>query len=178
MGNQPLMTIRAARVNSGYSAEEAAALIGLQPEELRELERDSTDCTVGLFAGLCRLYGVSVDQIHVGEEREFHQKQRAANKREYAAYVHLTASEFASLTELFGAEERDRRFLAYAAWISGRPRQEQLQRSAYLTMMDWHQKEQADLKQVSGGDSDYARTKSVLVQEYEEALQAEAGGRY
>lgn len=59
-------------------------------------------------------------------------------KKEYADYVFLTETEYGKLTELLGDDERDKYFLRYASWISGQKKHVQQNRSAYLTILNWH----------------------------------------
>lgn len=64
-------------------------------------------------------------------------------KKEYADYVFLTETEYDKLTELLGEDERDRYFLRFASWISGKSKQEQDRRSAYLTILNWQRNDSA-----------------------------------
>lgn len=64
------------------------------------------------------------------------------SKIKYADYIFLTTEEYAKLTELLGDQERERYFLEFAAWISGKKPAEQKSRSAYLTIRNWYNREQ------------------------------------
>jgi hypothetical protein len=74
-----------------------------------------------------------------GKERKGNKKEsKKEPKKEYADYIFLTETEYGKLTEVLGDSERERYFLRFASWISGKTKREQDSRSAYLTILNWH----------------------------------------
>lgn len=67
----PLITLRAARVNSGYSQKEAAKLLGIHYQTLASLEKDSSQIPYAIIEKLESVYGVPADNIFFGFENEF-----------------------------------------------------------------------------------------------------------
>jgi DNA-binding XRE family transcriptional regulator len=65
------ITLRAARVCSGYSTEEAAICVNISPETLCEYERDAGKMPLNTANKLLRLYRFPSYIIHFGNESEF-----------------------------------------------------------------------------------------------------------
>lgn len=95
-------------------------------------------------------------------------------KTEYAPFVLLTPDEHQKLTELLGEEERDRLFLEFASWISGKPAREQKTRSAYLTILNWDRRNQNNPPKKQG--SRFQNTMTELQRLYAEAEAKEREG--
>jgi DNA-binding XRE family transcriptional regulator len=68
------ITLRAARVSSGYTTEEAAKCINISPTKLCEYERDSGEMTLSTAIHILKLYRFSIDTIYFGNESEFIKK--------------------------------------------------------------------------------------------------------
>jgi DNA-binding XRE family transcriptional regulator len=65
------ITLRAARVCSGYSTEEAAVSINISPETLCEYELDAGQMPLNTANRLLRLYRFPSHIIHFGNESDF-----------------------------------------------------------------------------------------------------------
>ncbi|SDC69241.1 phage replication protein O [Paenibacillus sp. UNCCL117] len=65
----------------------------------------------------------------------------ATHKKEYSPYVFLTDDEHQKLSALLGDELEDY-FLRFGSWISGQTARVQQQRSAYLSIRNWHREDQ------------------------------------
>jgi DNA-binding XRE family transcriptional regulator len=65
------ISLRAARISSGYTSEESAKHLNISPETLCEYERDAGEMPVSMAIVILRLYGFHVDIIHFGRESEF-----------------------------------------------------------------------------------------------------------
>jgi DNA-binding XRE family transcriptional regulator len=72
-------TLRAARISSGYSIEEAANVCGLSSSTLHRYEKDSGRIPRPVALALGCLYGVSIDLVYFGKESECieHNRRRA-----------------------------------------------------------------------------------------------------
>lgn len=57
------ITLKAARVNAGYSQEEAAALLHISPYTLSNWERGLSMPKANQIAGICDLYKVTFDML-------------------------------------------------------------------------------------------------------------------
>ena len=57
------LTMRAARVNAGYSQEEAAALLKISPYTLSNWERGISMPKANQINPICELYGVTYDML-------------------------------------------------------------------------------------------------------------------
>jgi hypothetical protein len=101
--------------------------------------------------------------------------ESVSDKIQYADFVFLTQDEHEKLSELLGDEERDRFFLEYASWISGQTARIQKTRSAYLTILNWHRREQKNPKPARGQpqQSKWGQKVSKLQMLYEEARASE-----
>ncbi|HZG83811.1 helix-turn-helix transcriptional regulator [Paenibacillus sp.] len=60
------LTLCAARENAGLSLEEAASLVGISTKSLLRYEMDNRKMEYDKALELCRIYGVSLDHIHIG----------------------------------------------------------------------------------------------------------------
>ena len=58
------ISLRAARVNAGYSQKEAADLLGISSKTLGNWEKGITFPPVDKIPALCQLYGVSFDNLN------------------------------------------------------------------------------------------------------------------
>ncbi|WP_438349902.1 helix-turn-helix domain-containing protein [Paenibacillus sp. FA6] len=66
-----VITLRAARVNSGMTLMRASSSLGINKDTLSRYERDSADIPRSLLVNIQRLYGVNGDNIFFGCESEF-----------------------------------------------------------------------------------------------------------
>ncbi len=71
MPEMPL-TLRAARVNLGFTVKEVAKRVGKNPETISYYERNSTNIPRDLMVDLLNLYRVKYDQVFFGKESDFH----------------------------------------------------------------------------------------------------------
>lgn len=62
------ITLKAARVNAGYSQQTAAKEINVAASTLRNWEAGKTFPKQNHISALCRLYGVTYDNIFFGRE--------------------------------------------------------------------------------------------------------------
>ncbi|GGH83665.1 transcriptional regulator with XRE-family HTH domain [Pullulanibacillus pueri] len=65
------ITLRAARVNSGYTLKEAAEKFGISPDTLSKYEKDSTNVPRTFFIKIEKVYNVSVENIFFGQQSDF-----------------------------------------------------------------------------------------------------------
>lgn len=72
------ITLRAARVNAGYSLEEVAEKIGKSVATIAKYQRDSSNIPRLLLLQLLDLYAVPADVIFFGRESDFIAKMRAS----------------------------------------------------------------------------------------------------
>ncbi|WP_271002149.1 helix-turn-helix transcriptional regulator [Listeria seeligeri] len=66
-----LITLKAARVNCGYTINEAAKLVGVHMQTLSKFEKDSSKMPLSLLKRVAELYHISEDNIFFGNENEF-----------------------------------------------------------------------------------------------------------
>lgn len=59
----PQITLKAARVNAGYTQEEAAKLLGVSVSTLKNWEKSLTFPKQPQILAICNLYGVAYDNI-------------------------------------------------------------------------------------------------------------------
>ncbi|WP_110930913.1 helix-turn-helix domain-containing protein [Paenibacillus bouchesdurhonensis] len=64
------ITLRAARVNKGYTLEYVAEIVGKTSKTIAKYEKDSTNIPRRLFVTLARLYGVPEEMIFCGKESD------------------------------------------------------------------------------------------------------------
>lgn len=62
------ITLRAARVNLGYTLKDAAKEFGIHHETLAKYELDSTNVPRTFFTQIEAVYGIPVDFIYFGEQ--------------------------------------------------------------------------------------------------------------
>lgn len=62
------ITIKAARVNAGYTQKEVHELTGIERTAIARYENNPLKIPSGVFLKLCELYGVSVDDIFMPEQ--------------------------------------------------------------------------------------------------------------
>lgn len=99
----------------------------------------------------------------------------ATPKTEYADYVFLTEVEYTKLAELLGDELEDY-FIRFGSWISGQPAKIQKNRSAYLSIRNWHREDQKKKSQPSNvsrfnNQQNYSRKPSIPIVTDEPAQQ-------
>ena len=66
-----LITLRAARVNCGYSQQEAAKLLGVHYQTLSKWENDSSDMPMSAISKASDVYHIPANNIFFGNENEF-----------------------------------------------------------------------------------------------------------
>lgn len=64
------LSLKACRVNAGFTMQKAADAIGVHNQTLAKYEKDSSDIPVSLLAKLSDLYQVPEDYIFLGLEYE------------------------------------------------------------------------------------------------------------
>jgi DNA-binding XRE family transcriptional regulator len=70
------ITLRAARNNIGFSRKQAAVLFGLHEFFLQKWEADSSDVYRTFYLNIEKVYGVPVENIYFGDEKEYHKNLR------------------------------------------------------------------------------------------------------
>lgn len=65
------LTLRAARLNRGYSVKRVAAITGISESTIRRIEKESGNAKLDKALLLLKLYGVSPDHVHWGNEFEY-----------------------------------------------------------------------------------------------------------
>ena len=70
MGNLQI-TLKAARVNAGYTIEEISKITGKAKDTIMKYERDSSAIPRNYMFHLLLLYGVTHDHIFFGNESDF-----------------------------------------------------------------------------------------------------------
>lgn len=75
-----LITLRAARVNCGYSQQEAAKLLGIHYQTLSKWENDSSDMPMSAISKASDVYHISANNIFFGNENEFIRNSRKNNE--------------------------------------------------------------------------------------------------
>jgi transcriptional regulator with XRE-family HTH domain len=58
------ISLRAARINAGYSQKEAAERLGVTPKTLGNWENGTTFPSADKIVAICELYGVSYDNLN------------------------------------------------------------------------------------------------------------------
>ena len=76
------ITLSAARVNAGYSQQEAADKLGLKVTTLATWEKDSTKLSYIEANRLAKLYGIQPDLLFFGNRNEFIRYLRGGNTNE------------------------------------------------------------------------------------------------
>lgn len=74
------MTLRAARVNAGYTLIDAANALGINKDTLSKYQKDSTNIPRSLIVKIVYLYGIDVDHIFFGLESEFFRNNKKEMK--------------------------------------------------------------------------------------------------
>lgn len=69
-----VITLRAARVNSGLTLTEAAKLFGINKDTLSKYERDSTNVPRSFLVKIEEVYNFPIDNIFFGIQSEFFRK--------------------------------------------------------------------------------------------------------
>ncbi len=62
------MSLKAARVNAGFTSKEAAKAAGVHFQTLSKYEKDSSDITLSLLNELSNLYRVPINNIFLSKE--------------------------------------------------------------------------------------------------------------
>ncbi|HFX4067113.1 TPA: helix-turn-helix transcriptional regulator [Streptococcus pyogenes] len=57
------ITLKAARINAGYTLKQVAGAVGKNPQTISKYEKDSSDISLGLLQKLSSLYGVTIDNL-------------------------------------------------------------------------------------------------------------------
>lgn len=65
------ITLRAARVNIGYTLKEASLKFGIHFETLAKYELDSTNVPRGFFTKIEEVYGIPVENIYFGKMAKY-----------------------------------------------------------------------------------------------------------
>ncbi|HHJ7123124.1 TPA: helix-turn-helix transcriptional regulator [Streptococcus pyogenes] len=64
------ITLKAARINAGYTLKQVAGAVGKNPQTISKYEKDSSDISLGLLQKLSSLYGVTIDNLFLGKKYE------------------------------------------------------------------------------------------------------------
>lgn len=72
------ITLRAARVNAGFTLVEASKKFGINKDTLLKYEKDSSNVPRKFFIQIEEIYGVPVDNIFFGNESDFFRKLKTA----------------------------------------------------------------------------------------------------
>lgn len=62
------ITLKAARINAGYTLKQVAGAVGKNPQTISKYEKDSSDISLGLLQKLSSLYGVTIDNLFLGKK--------------------------------------------------------------------------------------------------------------
>lgn len=68
------ITLRAARVNAGFTLADASKLFGINKDTLSRYEQDSTNVPRTFFVKIERIYKIPVEYIFFGKQSEFFRK--------------------------------------------------------------------------------------------------------
>lgn len=68
------ITLRAARVNAGYTLNEASEVFGINKDTLSKYEQDSTNVPRTFFVKIEEVYKIPVENIFFGNQSEFFRK--------------------------------------------------------------------------------------------------------
>ena len=68
------ITLRAARVNSGYTLVKAASLFGINKDTLSKYEQDSTNVPRSFFSKVEDIYKIPIENIFFGKQSDFFRK--------------------------------------------------------------------------------------------------------
>lgn len=69
-GSTIQMSLKAARVNAGFTSKEAAEAVNVHYQTLTKYERDSSDIPFSLLDELSNLYQIPINNIFLGKEYE------------------------------------------------------------------------------------------------------------
>ncbi len=75
-----IITLRAARVNKGYTLRDVANLVNKSIDTISRYEKDSTDIPRDLMFNLLRIYNVDIDNIFFGVESDFIEHNKKLNR--------------------------------------------------------------------------------------------------
>jgi transcriptional regulator with XRE-family HTH domain len=70
------LSLRAARVNAGYSQEQAASELSISRATLSAYEKDSSNISYSLLTDMSHKYGIPLDNLFVGDEYELTRTKR------------------------------------------------------------------------------------------------------
>ncbi|VGV33160.1 helix-turn-helix family protein [Streptococcus pyogenes] len=62
------ITLKAARINAGYTLKQVAGAVGKNPQTISKYEKDSSDISLGLLQKLSSLYDVTIDNLFLGKK--------------------------------------------------------------------------------------------------------------
>jgi DNA-binding XRE family transcriptional regulator len=65
------ISLRSARINSGYTAQEVAESLNISPKTLWKYERAAGEMPLRAAVKILSLYRISVDDVYFGGESEF-----------------------------------------------------------------------------------------------------------
>lgn len=68
------ITLKAARVNAGYTLIEASQLFGINKDTLSKYEQDSTNVPRSFFVKIEEIYKIPVEYIFFGKQSDFFRK--------------------------------------------------------------------------------------------------------
>lgn len=74
------ITLRAARVNLGYTLKEAAKMFEIHHETLAKYEQDSSNVPRSFFIQIEHVYGIPENFIYFGKQDDFPQWMKDNNK--------------------------------------------------------------------------------------------------
>lgn len=70
------ITLRTARTNLGLSRKDASKLFDIFDQTLGSYEHDSVNVPMSFYRKIEIVYGVPVEMIYFGNEKEFYEEQR------------------------------------------------------------------------------------------------------
>jgi transcriptional regulator with XRE-family HTH domain len=65
------ITLKAARINAGYTLKSAAEKFGVHHETVSNYEHDSTNVPRSFFIKLPEVYGIPTENIYFGKQSEY-----------------------------------------------------------------------------------------------------------
>jgi len=70
------ITLKAARVNAGFTRKEVAKIFGCHSQTIANYEYDSTNVPRPFFMKLEEVYGIPMQYLYFGQEEKFHEEKR------------------------------------------------------------------------------------------------------
>lgn len=65
------VTLKGARVSAGYTLDEAAKIAGVSRPTMTGYEKNPANAPLWRLQELARYYGLEIENIHLGDEKEF-----------------------------------------------------------------------------------------------------------